>query len=103
MSCAQIDELLSDLLADELPEGVRAGVETHIACCNHCSTAYKKLKRTVRFVQAQSAPALAPGTPGGNYFEFTSALMQGEPEVALAKLLQELAIPAVSRNNGGTS
>ena len=101
LSCDQIDELLSDLLADELADGVRAGVEAHIACCNHCSNAYKKLKRTVRFVQAQSAPALEPGTAGGNYFEFTTALMQGEPEGALAKLLQEVTAPGAPRTKGG--
>jgi|CXWL01.1.fsa_nt_gi RNA polymerase sigma factor (sigma-70 family) len=101
MSCAQIDELLSDLLSDELADGVRAGVEAHVASCSHCGTAYKKLKRTVRFVQAQSGPDLEPGTAGGNYFEFTTALMQGEAEGALAKLLQEIAVPAVPRSKGG--
>ena len=82
---------------------MRAGVEAHIACCNHCSTAYKKLKRTVRFVQAQSGQELGPGTAGGNYFEFTTALMRGEPEGALAKLMQEITAPSVPSDRGGRS
>ena len=31
LTCDQIDELLSDLLADELPHAARAGVEAHLA------------------------------------------------------------------------
>lgn len=75
MTCDQIEELLSDLLDDELSASVRAGVETHLASCDNCSLAYKKLRRTVRFVRANAEPELAPGTPGGLYALFSRAHM----------------------------
>ena len=55
MSCDQIEELLSDLLADELPQGARAGVEAHLASCERCAESYRALKRTVRFVRANAS------------------------------------------------
>ncbi len=84
--CAHIDELLSDLIEGELADGTRAGVEEHLASCARCSSAYKKLKRTVRFVRAQADAPLPPGTPGGAYMEFTAALAQGETERAVNTL-----------------
>ncbi|MBI5285910.1 MAG: zf-HC2 domain-containing protein [Chloroflexi bacterium] len=75
MTCEQIDELLSDLLDNELADGVRAGVEAHLASCDTCAESYRALKRTVRFVRAHAGTAPRPGTPGGVYQEFTRALM----------------------------
>jgi len=86
LACAQIDELLSDLIEGDLAEGVRAGIEAHLATCAHCASACKKLKRTVRFVRAQADTPLEPGTPGGAYMEFTAALAQGETERAVNTL-----------------
>jgi RNA polymerase sigma-70 factor (ECF subfamily) len=83
LACDQIDELLSDLIEGDLPEATRVGVEAHVAACERCGRAYHSLKRTVRFVRAQAEVPLEPGTSGGNYFEFTSALMQGDPERAM--------------------
>lgn len=80
LDCDQIDELLSDLLADELPEGARSGVEAHLASCGRCATSYRAMKRTVRFVRAHSRVPLQPGTPGGRYSDFTRAMMDGEYE-----------------------
>jgi anti-sigma factor RsiW len=77
-SCDQIDELLSDLLADELPHAARAGVELHLASCDKCAASYKAMKRTVRFVQAHGNTPLALGTPGGQYQDFTRAMMDDE-------------------------
>jgi len=73
MSCDEIEELLSDLIDDELADGVRAGVEAHIAACDRCAKSYRALERTVRFVRANSRPRLAPHTPGGAYANFTRA------------------------------
>jgi anti-sigma factor RsiW len=75
MTCEQIQELLSDLLDDELSAGARAGVEAHLESCGGCAEAYKKLRRTVRFVRANAGPELAPGTPGGLYALFSRAHM----------------------------
>jgi anti-sigma factor RsiW len=75
MNCEQIDELLSDLLDGQLPEGARAGVEAHLASCAACAAAYKKMRRTVRFVSANAEPDLAPGTPGGLYALFSRSHM----------------------------
>ena len=75
MTCDQIDELLSDLLDGELVPEVQQTVEEHLASCDSCAASYKQLKRTVRFVRANSDPALAPGTPGGVYAQFTRSHM----------------------------
>ena len=77
-TCDQIDELLSDLLADELPDTARAGVEAHLASCATCTASYKAMKRTVRFVRAHGNTPLDPGTPGGQYQDFTRAMMDDE-------------------------
>ncbi len=78
LTCDQLDELLSDLLADELPHTVRGGVEAHLATCGVCAASYKAMKRTVRFVQAHANTPLEPGTPGGQYQNFTRAMMDDE-------------------------
>jgi anti-sigma factor RsiW len=75
MNCDQIEELLSDLLDDELPDGARAGVEAHVAACERCTAAYHALVRTVRFVRSNANVTLEPGTPGGQYYAFTRAMM----------------------------
>ncbi len=80
LTCDQIDELLSDLLADELPYAARVGVELHLASCENCAASYKAMKRTVRFVQAHSNTPLEAGTPGGQYLDFTRAIMDDEYE-----------------------
>jgi anti-sigma factor RsiW len=82
MNCEAVDELLSDLIEGELAEKTRAGVEAHVSSCERCGPAYQQLKRTVRFVRAQSEVPLEAGTPGGVYKEFTALLMQGESERA---------------------
>ncbi len=78
LTCDQIDELLSDLFADELPHAARTGVEAHLATCETCAASYKAMKRTVRFVQAHGNTPLVPGTPGGQYQDFTRAMMDEE-------------------------
>lgn len=75
LTCDQIDELLSDLLEDELPHGARAGVESHIASCATCASSYRAMRRTVRFVRAHANTPLDSGTPGGQYSQFTRAMM----------------------------
>jgi anti-sigma factor RsiW len=75
MNCEQIEELLSDLIDGELADGVRTGVEAHLASCADCQAAYKKLRRTVRFVRANAEPELSPGTPGGLYALFSRSHM----------------------------
>lgn len=91
LDCAQIDELLSDLLADELSEGARAGVQAHLATCERCATSYRAMKRTVRFVRAHSRVPLDPGTPGGAYSDFTRAMMDDEWGREPVELLIEAA------------
>ena len=78
IACAQIDELLSERIADELPEGMRATVDAHLAGCANCTTAYRQLKRTVRFVRSHASVPLEPGTTGGVYANFTKSMMDGE-------------------------
>ena len=80
MNCDQIEELISDLIDDELSERARDGVLQHLAGCERCAALHKQMKRTVRFVRANTAPALAAGTPGGWYADFTRALV--DPTVA---------------------
>ena len=74
MTCEEIQELLSDLIDDELADGARVAVESHLAACEACEAEHRALLRTVRFVRANSSAALRPGTPGGVYMDFTRAL-----------------------------
>jgi anti-sigma factor RsiW len=74
MTCEQIQELLSDLIDDELADGARAAVQSHLAVCEACAAEHRALLRTVRFVRANKSAALRPGTPGGVYMDFTRAL-----------------------------
>lgn len=78
LSCNAVDELLSELIEGELPDNARVGVEAHIGTCERCASSFRSLRRTVRFVRAQSDVPLDPATPGGVYSEFTALLMQGE-------------------------
>lgn len=77
LTCDEIDELLSDLLEDELPHAARAGVESHVVSCVTCAASYRAMKRTVRFVRAHANTPLDPGTPGGQYRDFTRSIMDG--------------------------
>ena len=88
MSCDEIQELLSDLLDDELTEGARAGVESHLAACERCAASYKKLRRTVRFVRANSAGNFAPGTNGALYSDFTRALVDDDFKAERNRILR---------------
>ena len=98
MTCDQIEELLSDLLDDELSDGVRAGVESHLAACEHCAEAYRALRRTVRFVRAHSRVEFRPNTPGAAYRDFTRAIVDEDygrtPIEVLVEALGDLMPPA---------
>jgi predicted DNA-binding protein (UPF0251 family) len=98
MSCAEIDELLSDLLVDELPHTTAAGVQSHLAACERCAASYKAMKRTVRFVRANSDVPLVPGTPGGNYMEFTRALASSSYEEAEQVMSDAMGIRRAGRS-----
>jgi anti-sigma factor RsiW len=93
IACAQIDELLSERIADELPEGMRASVDAHLAGCGNCTTAYRQLKRTVRFVRSHASVPLEPGTTGGVYAEFTKSMMDGEGAHPLEVIMK--AVPGL--------
>lgn len=74
MNCEQIDELLSDFIDGELPEGAAAGVQAHLRACASCASSHKQLLRTVRFVQKNGRVPIRSGTAGDNYATFTRAL-----------------------------
>ena len=97
MTCDQIDELLSDLLDEQLTDGVRAGVEAHLASCSDCAAAYRALRRTVRFVRAHANAQFTPGTPGDDYRNFVRATMDEEydrtPVQVLVEALGDLPPP----------
>jgi anti-sigma factor RsiW len=96
--CEQVDELMSELLADELTEGLRQGVEAHLGACARCDDVYRRLRRTVRFVRAHADTPLTPGTPGGAYWEFTKDLMQDDASAAEAVLRE--GIPGLAPEGG---
>ena len=92
MTCDQIDELLSDLIDDELADGVRAGVEAHLTSCEGCAASYRALKRTVRFVRANSAPALRQNSAGGNYADFVRAITTAPGDDTNGIIARELRV-----------
>jgi anti-sigma factor RsiW len=68
ITCREVVELLSGFLDDELPDGLRARVEGHLAACEGCSMILEELRETVRLTgelteadmnPAQSATLLA--------------------------------------------
>jgi anti-sigma factor RsiW len=89
MTCEQIDELLSDLLDGQLDPATALAVETHLNACEACAASYKQLKRTVRFVRANSHAALAPGTPGGMYARFTRSHMDPTMEKSTSDIIRD--------------
>ncbi len=89
MTCDQIDELLSDLLDDELADGVRAGVEAHLASCARCEGGYRALRRTVRFVRAHANTQFTAGTAGDDYRNFTRAIVDDEYDRTPIQVLVE--------------
>lgn len=103
MSCDEIQELLSDLIDDELSAGARSGVEAHVASCERCAGAYRALKRTVRFVRSNADPELLPGTPGGNYLQFTRGLMDADRPRGRRTEVIDRVFPDLRRTDGGAS
>ena len=89
MSCNEIDDLLSDLLDGELTPEARGAVELHLKSCEACAASYKQLKRTVRFVRANSDAPLAPGTPGGLYALFTRSHMDSTLGKTTAEIIRD--------------
>jgi anti-sigma factor RsiW len=79
MNCAQIEELLSDLIDGELGDDARTGIEQHLAGCAGCAALYRQMKRTVRFVRHNAGVPLRAGTGGGAYADFTRALV--DPQI----------------------
>jgi anti-sigma factor RsiW len=75
MTCTEAQDLLSDYIDDDLAAGARGHVESHLASCEACRTQHKKLRRTVRFVQAHG-DAMPDVTPAGvAYAGFSRALV----------------------------
>jgi Putative zinc-finger len=101
MSCDDIEELLSDLIDDELAAGARASALAHIASCERCAASYRALKRTVRFVRANARAELLPGTAGGEYQQFTRALVD-DTFGKTGKEIAERSLGEVSDESGGT-
>jgi anti-sigma factor RsiW len=89
MTCGEIQELLSDLIDDELAAGARNGVEAHLASCDACAAAYKRLARTVRFVRANSVADFAPGTNAALYASFTRALVDDAYKAEQERILRD--------------
>jgi anti-sigma factor RsiW len=100
MTCDQIQELLSDLMDDELAEGVKAGVEAHLATCEACNSSYRALKRTVRFVRRQASVRITPVTPGGVYHEFTRATMDDTSGKTAEEVFREAMLNALLEQGG---
>lgn len=78
MTCDAVDELLSDLMDGELPDGTRAAIEEHLASCEGCAASYRRLRRTVRFVRANASVDIVPRTPGATYMSFSRALVDAD-------------------------
>lgn len=87
MTCDEAELLISDLIDDEIADGDRGALMSHIGACEDCASTLKQMRRTVRFVRANSIE-LRPGTPGAQYMEFTRAMVAPDDErdfVELAK------------------
>lgn len=74
MTCDDADLLISDLIDDEIAPGDRDALMAHIDACGNCATTLRQMRRSVRFVRANSID-LRDGTPGAQYMEFTRAMV----------------------------
>jgi anti-sigma factor RsiW len=60
ITCREVVELLSDLIDGELPDGLRARVEGHLASCDGCRTILEELRETVRLTGELTEDDLTP-------------------------------------------
>ena len=87
MICDDAELLISDLIDEEIADADRAALLAHTAGCDRCASTLKQMRRTVRFVRANSIE-LRSGTPGAQYMEFTRAMVAPDDDrdfVGLAK------------------
>lgn len=89
MTCDEIEELLSDLIDNEIAEGARAIVESHLASCERCAAAHKKMLRTVRFVRTNGRVDILPGTTGALYATFSRSHVDPSLATSARELIRE--------------
>lgn len=70
-----VDRLLSDYLDGELNHEAADQVAQHLARCAACTRRHRSLRRTVRFVRANSDVEIAPGSTAASIERFNRALM----------------------------
>ena len=103
MQCDAVRDLFSELIDGELPDGVRARVEEHVAGCDGCARELRALRRTVRFVQANGGTQIAPRMPGGAYSEFTRAIVDDTYGRTPEQVLVQQIFEALGRGKGASS
>lgn len=59
-NCKEVVDLLSDYLANELPEEDVAGIRAHLRGCRNCTTFFDSLKTTVRLTHHVNADDIPP-------------------------------------------
>lgn len=60
MNCKEVVDLLSDYLANELPEEDVAGIRAHLRGCPNCTTFLDSLKTTVTLTRNLKAEDVPP-------------------------------------------
>jgi len=75
---AHVRSLLSDYLDGELNEDAERQVEGHLMACGSCARAYRALRRTVRFVQANAQVEVPPDSLERGVERFYAELMSEE-------------------------
>lgn len=88
MICDDAELLISDLIDDEIADADRDALMAHTAVCERCAATLKQMRRTVRFVRANSIE-LRPGTPGAQYMEFTRAMVAPDDPRDVVELAQD--------------
>ena len=89
MTCDEIEELLSDLIDNEIAEGARGGVESHLASCERCAAVYRKMLRTVRFVRTNARVDIVPGSTGALYAAFSRSHVDPALATSARDLIRE--------------
>ena len=89
MTCDEIEELLSDLIDNEIAEGARGAAESHLASCERCAAAYKKMLRTVRFVRTNARVDIVPGSTGALYAAFSRSHVDPSMATSTRDLIRE--------------
>ena len=81
-ACIEVVEIVSDYLEGALPRGVRRGLESHLAGCEHCTEYVAQMRATIRLTGGLQEHDLPPQVRAELTELFREWRSQAEPPAA---------------------